>query len=300
MSFLEVLEGRRLMSATFQANTGAVVVDGTDGADAVRVARRGEQLLVTVNGARTAFPLADVREVRVATGAGDDRVVINAKVTLPTSLHGGEGNDVLVGGGGADRLDGHTGNDRLSGRGGDDDLRGVAGVDRLAGGAGDDTLLGSPGGGAVSGGPGADRARAPRSARAAAVEQLTINPDGSDADPVVEVYAARADDGTVSVTVSATHSAGGHERTFGELTADPGGKSFSLSVTGRDLAGPGDSRTAALVTETRTYDLGQLAPGAYTLTVRGTGDAVRATIRIGVTADGLTPQTPTAQRSPWM
>jgi Ca2+-binding RTX toxin-like protein len=59
-------------------------------------------------------------------GAGDDRLV------------GGDGNDRLHGGAGDDRLVGGDGNDRLSGGAGDDVMDGGAGNDLAFGGAGDD------------------------------------------------------------------------------------------------------------------------------------------------------------------
>src|SRR5688500_1608154 len=64
---------------------------------------------------------------------------------------GDGGDNVLVGGDGADTIDGLAGNDvlngrghadRLLGRGGNDTLRGGDGSDRLVGGAGDDVLFG--------------------------------------------------------------------------------------------------------------------------------------------------------------
>lgn len=71
-------------------------------------------------------------------------------------IWGGEGNDSLSGGNGAQTLLGESGNDQLRGFSGDDVLDGGPGVDSLAGDAGADTLSGGPGNDVLSGDTGAD------------------------------------------------------------------------------------------------------------------------------------------------
>lgn len=61
-------------------------------------------------------------------------------------VFGGEGSDVALGFGRADRLFGGAGNDTLEGQGGNDYLQGDDGSDVLSGGAGSDTLRGGAGG----------------------------------------------------------------------------------------------------------------------------------------------------------
>ncbi|MCB9994386.1 MAG: hypothetical protein H6873_12110 [Hyphomicrobiaceae bacterium] len=60
-------------------------------------------------------------------------------------VEGRSGNDVLKGGGHADRLAGGSGNDHLNGRGSDDRLAGGSGSDVVAGGRGNDALFGGGG-----------------------------------------------------------------------------------------------------------------------------------------------------------
>ena len=84
----------------------------------------------------------------VNAGAGDDRVTVARKVTVPVTMRGGAGLDLLSGGSGADKLIGGSGDDRLKGGPGDD---------TLLGGAGDDVLIGGPGQDVLRGGLGEDK-----------------------------------------------------------------------------------------------------------------------------------------------
>jgi uncharacterized protein YkwD len=72
------------------------------------------------------------------------------------ALAGGDRDDVLRSGDGADRLEGGGGDDLLNSGAGDDALFGGRGADLLYGKAGDDTLMGGSGGDQLSGGAGDD------------------------------------------------------------------------------------------------------------------------------------------------
>lgn len=95
----------------------------------------------------------------VNAGGGDDHVHVSRGVTVPVTLRGEAGNDVLVGGSGADKLIGGRGDDRLYGGRGDDQLYGGPGDDTLFGGPGQDLLSGGPGVDTLNGGPGNDQLR---------------------------------------------------------------------------------------------------------------------------------------------
>lgn len=99
---------------------------------------------------------AAIAGFEVNAGAGDDSAIISPKITVPTTLRGGPGNDRLRGGAGADKLVGGTGDDNLLGSGGDDWLFGGPGEDWLYGGAGADRLVGGPGADFFRGGSGED------------------------------------------------------------------------------------------------------------------------------------------------
>jgi Ca2+-binding RTX toxin-like protein len=67
-------------------------------------------------------------------------------------IHGGDGNDDVIGGLDDDEIHGNEGDDLVKGQGDDDSLRGDDGSDRLVGGSGNDTLRGGPGDDVLIGG----------------------------------------------------------------------------------------------------------------------------------------------------
>src|SRR5206468_5254738 len=85
---------------------------------------------------------AGAQRIEVFGQAGDDNIQVAGGIRLPAWLNGGDGNDRLKGGNGADVLLGGAGNDDLNGGQGADILIGGAGADRLNGGPGDDLLVG--------------------------------------------------------------------------------------------------------------------------------------------------------------
>lgn len=94
--------------------------------------------------------------------AGDDRVTVARNVTIPVTIRGGTGNDILTGGSGNDKLLGGQGRDRLYGGRGHDVLFGGPGRDALFGGPGDDLLVSGPGNDLRRGGGGNDKLPKPR------------------------------------------------------------------------------------------------------------------------------------------
>jgi hypothetical protein len=130
----ESLEDRRLMSSAW-------TIDGTDGADAIRVRQSGDTVSVTRNGSTTRRN--DVSQLVVNGRGGNDVIAADGSVAVPLVLHGGGGNDALTGGAGDDRLYGETGSDTLAGGAGDDvlvTLGGSSDRDRLSGNSGRDNF----------------------------------------------------------------------------------------------------------------------------------------------------------------
>ena len=161
---LENLEGRRLfaaappvVTAVLDAATSTVVVTGTRQSDNISVVLNGDQLEVRSAGVVVGgFALAGLLGVSVSGLNGHDTIAVDAAVTLPTTLLGGNGHDNLTGGSGLDTLDGGNGKDVLSGFAGNDVLSGGNGHDQLNGGDGDDNLSGGNGRDVLDGGAGND------------------------------------------------------------------------------------------------------------------------------------------------
>lgn len=157
-----------------------LVIFGTDGDDtiALRLAPgRSDVLQVDVGDDGTAdfsFHLEPVSSITVDAGGGDDLVRIddsNGTFTdrIPTTIAGGDGNDTLIGGAGAELFLGGPGNDTVDGNGG---------ADTAFLGSGDDRFVWDPGDGsdAIEGGDGND---AMVFNGAAATDQVSLSADGN-------------------------------------------------------------------------------------------------------------------------
>lgn len=96
-------------------------------------------------------PAPPIASFEVNADGGDDEISVSKNVTIPVTMRGGSGSDVLLGGKGPDKLIGGAGDDRLVG---------WWGADLLAGGPGDDVHVGGPGDDVILSGPGDDVVRA--------------------------------------------------------------------------------------------------------------------------------------------
>ena len=183
---LDRLESRRLLAVTL--DNGIINIAGSDDLDHVRVylAEDKSQLAVKHNNMESTFALADVTGIRFDGRGGNDIAELTrafGDFFIPATMHGGDGDDILMGvysadfraygGEGDDWLEfygckrctlyGDGGNDRVNafGRGdhlliggdGHDSMHSAAGRDTLDAGAGNDRAWGS---GLVIGGVGND------------------------------------------------------------------------------------------------------------------------------------------------
>ena len=123
-------------------------------------------------------PLPPIRYAVVELGAGDDKLVLGARLLLAGAVRvgGGAGDDVVRGGPEDDLLQAADGADRLLGGAGADGLLGGADADVLIGQAGDDLLAaGGPcGGGRLIGNNGDDNASFARTSDPRGVMQASL------------------------------------------------------------------------------------------------------------------------------
>jgi Ca2+-binding RTX toxin-like protein len=116
-------------------DNGVVRIGGTSGNNHIMVTRTlfGSKLQVRIDGELVSgdTPLSEVQEVRAWGREGNDKITV-LLVNVPALLHGGEGNDQIVGGLSSNLIFGGLGTDKLVG--------GVR-ADLLVGGDANDTLL---------------------------------------------------------------------------------------------------------------------------------------------------------------
>jgi Ca2+-binding RTX toxin-like protein len=104
-------------------------------------------------------PAPPIAGFEVNADGGDDKISVAKDISIPVTMRGGSGRDVLLGGTAADKLIGGIGQDRLVGWRGDDLLAGGPGDDVLVAGVGDDVILSGPGDDVVREGRGEDIVR---------------------------------------------------------------------------------------------------------------------------------------------
>jgi len=131
--------------AIFNPVTGVLVETGDNLGNTITTSRdtAGQILVnggaVSIDGGQPT--IANTNEIVVSGGNGDDTISLDNAALPPAQLFGGNGNDVLTGGAGADQLFGGNGNDTLNGGDGDDFLFGGNGDDTVVGGKGTDTAF---------------------------------------------------------------------------------------------------------------------------------------------------------------
>ena len=140
------------------------MIDGTDGADNVRITTAIIKVIPVVrvvqNGQTTSYWERDITgRIEFNGGNGNDSFVYSG--SKPVYASGGAGNDTLIGGGGDDEIYGDDGRDSLSGGAGNDRIWGGNGDDYLFGGDGDDQLDGGLGNNELWGGAGNDHLYVP-------------------------------------------------------------------------------------------------------------------------------------------
>ena len=150
------MQGRTATGGRLNANNTLLMlrdmetVEGTSGGNTIHIrpktdTTRLEVLVDNVPASIDNMLIADVKWLRVKGLGGNDTITINAAITIPVWVEGGDDNDVITGGSGRDSIEGGNGTDTLIGGDNGDILDGGAGADILRGGAGDDALAGGAG-----------------------------------------------------------------------------------------------------------------------------------------------------------
>jgi Ca2+-binding RTX toxin-like protein len=155
---IESLECRRLLAVSLEGQT--LVITGTKKRDNIQVTAGPDQIRVEINGSVRRFTIADVEQINIQAGQGDDVVHLdNGKVDLtqPARIYGSGGDDTLTGGRGKDRIYGGSGDDVIEGGNARDVLYGEDGADQLFGQKGNDYMDGGDDNDTLTGGAGIDR-----------------------------------------------------------------------------------------------------------------------------------------------
>jgi Ca2+-binding RTX toxin-like protein len=151
---IESLEERAVPAviASFSPSAGGTLVIFGDALDnTIDVSRDAAGVLKVNSGSVSILggtpTVANTSLIQIFSQGGNDTISLTESIgLLPAALlFGGDGNDTLTGGSGADQLFGQAGNDTLLGKGGADKLFGGDGDDVLTGGTGDDLAFGQSG-----------------------------------------------------------------------------------------------------------------------------------------------------------
>ena len=152
---VEALESRLVPTTVVFRTSGVLDIIGTNNADTITVRQSGN--FISIDGIAGTYNTTDVNNIEINGFDGNDTINLNTggfapssnggftwvsqAVTVPTTIHGGKGNDTIHGGAGADKIFGEADNDTLFGNDGGDTLEGGAGTDTLQGGNGDDVYV---------------------------------------------------------------------------------------------------------------------------------------------------------------
>jgi Ca2+-binding RTX toxin-like protein len=146
---VEMLEQRRLMTLTFDLESGILTVTGTSNAEAISVSVNGtDNSIYIVENSTTTYgpysPSTITQYIKILAGGGNDSVYVDhegaGEVSEKIMAYGDAGNDYIEGANLADTLYGGDGADQIRAYGGNDVIWAGAGNDTLYGGDGSDDL----------------------------------------------------------------------------------------------------------------------------------------------------------------
>ncbi len=129
VKMIQPLENRRMLSLSVAVEGTVLVVQGDKSANIISVDQSATSLVVTLDDSSFTTPLRKVKSIKVMGMEGNDILTLTPNVTLPATLFGGNGNDLLIGSDRACTLSGDAGNDVLRPGTGKDVLNGGPGAD---------------------------------------------------------------------------------------------------------------------------------------------------------------------------
>ncbi|HMC10735.1 MAG TPA: calcium-binding protein, partial [Pirellulaceae bacterium] len=140
--------------------SSVLVITGTNRNDVIVVEplprNQGVMRVVQNKHVIVTFIPADVQHIVIFGLGGNDKIVVSGALSMPATIFGGSGNDVIVGGSGDDQISGGDGKDVINGGLGNDVLCGDNGNDVIVGSLGNDTIFGDAGNDVINGGLGDD------------------------------------------------------------------------------------------------------------------------------------------------
>jgi hypothetical protein len=151
------LDGKNRSHDTFNGDSQDDLTNPLTGTDTLLLTDGDDVLVLSDTLSPAGFYTPRIYGIEIfEAGKGNDVIDLSGGVHIATTIHGGEGNDVLAGSVGNDTITGDQGNDKLSGGGGNDTLSGGIGDDayyyKL--GDGSDTIHETSGNDSIHFGPG--------------------------------------------------------------------------------------------------------------------------------------------------
>jgi len=151
--------------AVWGVSKNRVVITGTSDSDLLSLTTNQQVTTLTANDGTgdVVFPVANVEDAILQGLAGNDSISLSEFAGVPTSIFGGDGNDIITGSlsGGpgiarGDTISGGNGADFIFAQAGDDVIDGGSDSDSIDGGDGNDTIRGGGSPDTISGGNGND------------------------------------------------------------------------------------------------------------------------------------------------
>ncbi len=161
---VESLESRKMMAISAIYDGTTLKITGTGGDDGIYVSQhqvnnvsqvgikdgQNQEVLITYGGSVKSIPALGLKYITIDGLGGNDNIYLNSEaisgyqpIIAQATIHGGQGNDVIVGTAVGDYIYGDAGDDVLWGSDGYDYIDGGVGNDQIVGGTGNDVLLGN-------------------------------------------------------------------------------------------------------------------------------------------------------------